>query len=502
MRRVSLSLLVLVVTITLSATSVGGKEPARIYVVLWWDTEDYVLPASDDAALRLARWLTQQGIRATFKVVGEKARTLEKRQRTDVIAALKRHEIGYHSNYHSVQPTPAMYLSQLGWDEGVSEFERRERHGLDDVKRIFGQHPSCYGQPGSSWGPQSFGALKRWKIPVYLDAGNHIDLDGKPLYYCGIAVFYRLTHTLRTNLGGPDDLKVAEERFINARRQLLQEGGGIVSIYYHPCEFVHREFWDGVNFARGANPPLDQLRLPPRKTEAESATAYETFESFINFIKRFPEVQFVTASELATIYRDTAHGRVFSHEEIQRIAGHVSQAVTFQVHADYSLAASEILWLLASMMHDRLEGKELKDGVRLVETPLGPTAPPLPMRDRVVCSWSQFRRSLADLLDFMNQHGRVPSTVWLGSEPITPEAFLVGVAREYQRRISDSSPIENIEFRPAILETGKYVAEDAPRLWGWIIFPPGFRAPKMMELARWQAWTIKPAIHHGLHSKP
>ncbi|MCX7701815.1 MAG: hypothetical protein N2039_13135, partial [Gemmataceae bacterium] len=81
-----------------------AAEPARIYVTLWWDTEDYVLPASDDAALRVARWLSQQKIRATFKVVGEKARTLERRRRTDVIDALKQHEIGYHSNYHSVQP--------------------------------------------------------------------------------------------------------------------------------------------------------------------------------------------------------------------------------------------------------------------------------------------------------------------------------------------------------------------------------------------------------------
>src|SRR5262249_21517717 len=90
---------------------------AKVYVVLWFDTEDYILPASDDAALRVADFLSKQGIRATFKVVGEKARTLERRKRLDVIAALKKHEIGYHSNWHSTQPTPAMYASNLSWDE-------------------------------------------------------------------------------------------------------------------------------------------------------------------------------------------------------------------------------------------------------------------------------------------------------------------------------------------------------------------------------------------------
>jgi len=58
----------------------------------------------------------------------------------------------FHSNWHSVQPSPAMYLSTLGWDEGVAEFDRREGPGRDDVQRIFGQAPTCYGQPGSSWG--------------------------------------------------------------------------------------------------------------------------------------------------------------------------------------------------------------------------------------------------------------------------------------------------------------------------------------------------------------
>ncbi len=95
-------------------------------MILWFDTEDYLLPADDDAAKRLAELLSERGIRATFKVVGEKARTLERRGRTDVIAALKKHDIGYHSNFHSVHPTPTEYLAECGWLDGVAEFVRRE----------------------------------------------------------------------------------------------------------------------------------------------------------------------------------------------------------------------------------------------------------------------------------------------------------------------------------------------------------------------------------------
>src|SRR3974377_2334820 len=110
---------------------------APVYVVLWFDTEDYAEPRADDAALRIAKDLTAEGVRATFKVVGEKARVLESRGRRDVIQALSRHAIGYHSNWHSVHPTPAEYLVRLGYIEGAEEFERRGGPGGGHVDGDF-----------------------------------------------------------------------------------------------------------------------------------------------------------------------------------------------------------------------------------------------------------------------------------------------------------------------------------------------------------------------------
>src|SRR5438552_7678313 len=110
----------------------------RVDVILWFDTEDYLLPASDDAAQRVAEMLSARGIRATFKVVGEKARTLERRGRRDVIAALKKHDIGYHSNFHSVHPTPTEYLDDCGLLDGVAELARRQGDGAADGPPIFG----------------------------------------------------------------------------------------------------------------------------------------------------------------------------------------------------------------------------------------------------------------------------------------------------------------------------------------------------------------------------
>jgi hypothetical protein len=44
------------------------------------------------------------------------------------------------------------------------------------------------------------------------------------------------------------------------------------------------------------------------------------------------------------------------------------------------------------------------------------------------------------------------------------------------------------------LLTARHVAKDTPGLFGgWIIHKANFRAPKVMEMARLQAWTLKPA---------
>src|SRR5450755_1007899 len=181
----------------------GLRAGAPVYVALWFDTEDYIEPTADDAALRIAHDLTELGVRAAFKVVGEKARVLEQRGRWDVIRALALHDIGYHSNFHSIPPAPSVYLLDLGYVEGAAEFGRRERPGALDVQRIFGVRPSCYGQPGSSWAPQSNAALRRMGISVYLDEGSQVGLNNQPFWYGGLLYIYNMGRfTMRAPLDG------------------------------------------------------------------------------------------------------------------------------------------------------------------------------------------------------------------------------------------------------------------------------------------------------------
>jgi hypothetical protein len=328
-------------------------------------------------------------------------------------------------------------------------------------------------------------------MPVYLDAGSHVRLDDRPYYYCGVLTLYKLAHQLRADLLS-DKRKEAEDRFLTARDKLRAEGGGIVSIFYHPCEFVHKTFWDGVNFKNGANPPRERWERPPTKSPEESRLAWEMFESYIQFIKRFPDVRFITASEAARLYRDTARGRKFDAADLKAIAAAVTQEVTFQKRGNWALAASEVFALLNEYVAAKGAGEE--PALALKGTPYGPLNPVPALTAPLTTDWSQFTRTAADVADYLRTHNRIPTSVWLGSVGVPPEAYLGSLAR-VARDLLDGKPApETVVLQPARLAAASHVANDAPNLWGWVIFPRGFRAPAMMELAKRQAWTLKPAL--------
>ena len=77
---------------------------------------------------------------------------------------------------------------------------------------------------------------------------------------------------------------------------------------------------------------------------------------------------------------------------------------------------------------------------------------------------------------------------------MSPADYLATLARTLEDVIGRARPPTNVARREGRYTADRYVAEDSPDLWGWVIFPEGFHAPRIMELARLQAWTLKPAL--------
>lgn len=478
-------LLVLFLFLLLLASPAAAGDA---YVVFWFDTEDYLTPESDDAALRLARILSRHGIRGTFKLTGEKARVLAKRRRNDVIEALRRHDIGYHTDFHSVQPAPAVYLERLGWDEGVEEFYRRESAGAKDVARILQRPLSCYGQPGNSWAPQTYPALKSMGIPVYLDSGRHVGLNEDMFWFAGLLNFYNLGKKgtrLRLGQNPEENLARAKAEFNAVFEQLRSSPGpgSVISIIYHPWEFVEAKAWDAVNFSYGAYPPREQWRAAPLKAPAEMERDYEAFDKYVGYIASRPGVKFAAGSDLTTLYPDRARDRSFSRQQVLELAQGYRPRVSFwqSPAGDVALSAAEVLSLLLQALDPG------RNSFR-AENWMGPRHRGRTTRRADLARW-EIQDAGEKTLAYARATGYLPGEVWAGAETVSPEDFMATVAQALVTPEATAVPVVQAEFLPA-----RYVADDAENLWGWLIHPKGMRASNLMELARLQSWTLKPAI--------
>src|SRR3954467_2024558 len=443
-----------------------------IYVILWFDTEDYLLPASDDAAKRLADLLTKRHVKATFKVVGEKARTLERRGRQDVIRALNKHAIAYHSDFHSVHPTPSEYLADCGLLDGIAEFVRREGDGAADVRRIFGVKTlACYGQPGSSWGAQAVAGLKQIGVapsgvPCYVDEGTHVGLNEKPFWYEGaLNVYHMGANYTRMDLHDSNAPEPAMKKVSGiADRLRSKDGGGLISIFYHPCEWVHQQFWDGVNFSRGANPPREEWKAPPQRTPEETDSAFERFGKYVDHIKSIPGVSFITAADLPLLYPDTTKESVGEREldELaQRILGNGTNGLDFQVIGNKAFSVADQFELLTKAVVEPMVPKKRKSPVA-TSSILGPDQS-CSVSTLQHLSGPQFRDALVDVNEFVITHSRVPSRVFIGAYAVPPGDFLFALASVYSDwRKNGKTPQQagiplgnNLQITPT-----RYVAKD------------------------------------------
>jgi len=142
---------------------------------------------------------------------------------------------------------------------------------------------------------------------------------------------------------------------------------------------------------------------------------------------------------------------------------------------------SEIAAPLVHVLADALVGRRSGDGDALGEGKLLDEDVP----DRPGSIQRIERRAAAELLTVAlgvpGETRALPAEVWIDSETLSIGDFAATFAAGDGR------------VHRGILAFEKYVSTDACRNFNWVIHPEGFCAPELYELARVEAWTIKPA---------
>ena len=171
--------------------------------------------------------------------------------------------------------------------------------------------------------------------------------------------------------------------------------------------------------------------------------------------------------------------------------------IDFQVIENRAYSAADQFEILVEAMAQLVAGSKPRCPLR-AKGLLGPDNASLARTERNHFDWAAFRDATLDVLNFIQTEQRVPSRVFAGAEMVPPSDFLAALAATYDFfRRNGRLPIAEGVAMPKSLEitAARYIAHDTPELFGgWIIHKEGFRAPKILELARLQTWTLKPAI--------
>jgi len=468
---------------------------AKVYACFWFDVEDYITPESDEALASLLRIFQERGATGTWKLVGEKYRVLRERGRSDIIAALHKQDVGYHTDNHSQHPTVSEYERGLGWEAGIAEFVARERRGLEELRQEFGS-VSCYGQPGGAWAPQAFAGLGAMGIPMYLDEGRHLGLDNMPFWFANILTIFNLQQNcVRADIHAADKKGALADacRLFDAAAARLSTSGGVISVYYHPCEFATEEFWDGVNFSHGRNTPREQWRPARLCSPAEAEARLATFAGLLEHALASDQVEVVNAAELLAAFQSGKPAGPVPVSELAGVASAMGGSISYASSSQGRLSPAQLFSGMAEALAYWQEHGHLPEAVTPA-SPFGPSerAGSEEGGQATTCALgSAAREAVAE----MAATGHMPNSLVLGSAQIGPATAFRAMAQALVSILAEpgARPCQAVTFDRGRLALEDRVGTDEREMWGWTIFPPGFSAPDLLELTRLQAWTIKPA---------
>ncbi len=461
--------------------------PRPLPALLCFDVEDLISPESDDAAMWMAQMLTEYGLTGTFMVVGEKARLWERRGRRDVIEALKRHHLGYHSTWHSVHPTTTEHCLDKDFAQGIEAIWAWDREGWQDTERILGRPLLGWARTGASWAPSIQGLMGRMGRAY---AYSRVRLpETSVCWYGGCLGFYD------DGVGGFDDAFVDDALFsqrlakakqgVDERTRWPRRGAHWTDVFMcHPTRAIHTSFWDGMNFVEGANPPRSQWKPAVLHPAEKLPTIQGNFRRLCTWLRDQTELEIVGWGEL--IRRYDGQRPHATHAELLAAARRIvdERRVLFTDH----FTAAELLLMLCKAVGVGVGGQGGPAATYARPTALGPLSMPPRSSER---TWpaAELRSAAQRVIEDTARTGYLPASESVGGEAVGIGTVFVALAQVLLGADSAGGPSD--AFYPAEAEAVALDAgTDIPK---WIIHPKNMDLSKLLEQTRLQCWTLKPA---------
>jgi hypothetical protein len=467
--------------------------------LLYFDVEDSISPPGagcDDIVLAIAEELSRRGIKGSFHVIGDKARSLEARGRNDVIRAVTAHDVSSHFDHGSVHPNTVESVATADWDSGVEVTIQNEGPGFADIERIFGR---CGGLTchGGSYAPQIVHGAGRLGKPYY---GVPFELPGHPVFrFCGNLVFSmvglvidekadssRCPGYIEADLGSRLRFGRALREVAPAASDCARQRDFAAFFGCHPhrllmSQFACENYFGGMNAAE-PRPPTPW----PRRRQAR---IWRDFLRYLDVLAELDEVEFLGLSDLALRFGGSAQRVTRVH--LRRYVDRVQDSAAPPLDSHFSPA--ELLVAIAEGLLHSEAGRGLPEELETRDT-LGPLCAPAREEARHLRVDHATAMELARSLVAGARRGALPARVAVGDREFSPSSALAVLACYWSKRDRDK---DAIAVDVAIPEPCPDMAGDwaarTEKLREWPVLASDLDFGRIVEHTRLQTWSAKPA---------
>ena len=252
--------------------------------MICFDTEDFITPEAMDAQLWWSESLHRRNIRGSFQCVGEMIRCWQENNRDDIIESIGRHEVGYHTNYHSLHPVHPEGVDPLSFADGIEWVRQRERSGLESFRNCFERNPVSYVSAGDSWTPATLLHMAEEGILVSIDWGYL----GRA-YYCGLLFHgYEMCIDRYYEIENPAE---ALQKFISDFQEHA-ESGQLCTIFSHPTRLVTQHFWDVVLF-NGKHVPTQDIPAATLHSPGKIESNKQLCNEILDYLQGRGDINFI-----------------------------------------------------------------------------------------------------------------------------------------------------------------------------------------------------------------
>jgi hypothetical protein len=465
--------------------------PAKTFLVVTFDTEDYISPEAeriDDIPKWLAETMTEEGVTGTFFVIGEKARSLERRGRGDVIAAMAKQDIGSHTNFGSIHPTVTEELETAGWDDGVRLMLEQESAGLKELARIFGIPVTTLARHGGSYGPQLVAALGRLGAGYQ---GSPASLPGHDVVWFCNALNFSYQYA-----AGFDDAYYRDDLFEPLFDKLKTELPGVIKRSQvialfggHPTKIRAEEFWD-LNFYGGKNTPKEQWVMPRLRPQETMETARKNFRRMMRWLGDRKDIEITTYRNLMEVYG--RQKEIVTREELRDMAERALREKSLAPSDDFS-PAEAFAGLAGAVAASRSDGK-LPADQRTIHA-LGPKERPMIRPETARVTFDEALALAEGARDHIAATGMLPSVLEAGGRRIGTGPLFALFSAVYldldagKRQAEYDVP----EFEAYPTANEAKITGEIRGYKTWPVHKPDLDMSRIIELSRLQLWTLKPA---------